>query len=62
MNGRMAKALRRKAHEMSVGLPWAKYRDIALNPEKPTRRTRQLYECGKRDYHDLKRMWRTKVW
>ena len=54
MNGKKAKMLRRLAEEMSVGIPEVKYTDRALNPRKPTRRTRMLYECGRLVYRNLK--------
>ena len=58
MNGKKAKMLRRLAEEMSVGIPQVKYTDRALNPRKPTRRTRMLYECGRLVYRNLKTRYR----
>ena len=46
--------LRRLAEEMSVGIEEVKYTDKALNPRKPNRRTRMLYECGRLVYLNLK--------
>lgn len=54
MNGKKAKLLRRLAEEMSVGIKQVQYTDKALNPRKPTRRTRMLYECGRLIYRNLK--------
>ena len=54
MNGKKAKMLRRLAEEMSVGIEDVKYTDKALNPRKPQRRTRMLYECGRLIYRNLK--------
>ena len=59
MNGKKAKMLRRLAEEMSVGIPQVKYQDKALNPRKPTRRTRMLYECGRLVYRNLKTRYKT---
>jgi len=58
VNGKKAKMLRRLAEEMSVGIPLVKYQDKALNPRKPTRRTRMLYECGRLVYRNLKTRYR----
>lgn len=58
MNGRKAKMLRKLAEEMSVGVPAVKYTDKALNPHKPTRRTRLLYECGRLVYRNLKKRYK----
>jgi hypothetical protein len=55
VNGKKAKMLRRIAEEMSVGIEEIKYTDRALNPRKPTRRTRFLYECGRLVYRNLKK-------
>ena len=59
MNGKKAKMLRKLGREMSVGTPEVKYTDRALNPRKPTRRTRFLYECGRLIYKNLKRRYKT---
>ena len=50
--------LRKLAEEMSVGVPAVKYTDKALNPHKPTRRTRLLYECGRLVYRNLKKRYK----
>ena len=55
MNARTAKLLRKSARHMTVGQKDVQYRDVALNPEKPTRRTRQLYECTRQVYRELKK-------
>jgi hypothetical protein len=31
---------------------------VALNPQKPTRRTRRLYDCTRQVYKELKRRWK----
>lgn len=56
MNGRSAKRIRKLAQQMSVGLPNVQYTDKALNPRKPTRRTRFLYDCTRLIYHNLKKL------
>ena len=58
MNGKKAKMLRKLAEEMSVGLPKVKYTDKALNPRKPSRRTRLLYECQRLINNNLKRRYK----
>ena len=55
MNGRKAKKLRKVAQMLTVGKPMAQYEDRALNPRKPTRRTRFLYDCTRLAYKNLKR-------
>ena len=55
MRGKKAREIRSAARELSVGLPEVKYTDRALNPRKPARRTRFLYECGRLIYKNLKR-------
>lgn len=55
MNGRKAKQLRKLAQMLSVGKPLVQYEDKALNPRRPTRRTRFLYDCTRLVYHNLKR-------
>jgi hypothetical protein len=59
MRGTKAKMLRRIAEEMSVGIEDVKYTDTALNPRKPTKRTRFLYECGRLIYRNLKRRYKS---
>ena len=56
MNGKRAKRIRSIARKMSVGKEEVKYTDRALNPRKPTRRTRFLYDCGRLIYHNLKKL------
>lgn len=58
MNGKKAKLLRRLAEEMSVGKEEVKYQDQALNPRKPTKRTRLMYDCGRLIYRNLKRRYK----
>ena len=60
MNGKKAKMLRSIAQEMSVGIENVRYTDKALNPRKPTRRTRFLYECGRLVYRNLKKRYKSK--
>lgn len=54
MRGKKAKMLRRLARQTTVGMPNVQYTDRALNPRKPTRRTRFLYECTRLVYRNLK--------
>ena len=58
MNGKKAKMLRRLSEQMSVGIPQVNYTDKALNPRKPARRTRLLYECGRLIYRNLKKQYK----
>ena len=58
MRGKKAKMLRRAARQMTTGMDDVKYQDIALNPQKPTRRTRQLYDCTRQVYQHLKKRWK----
>jgi hypothetical protein len=58
MNGKKAKMLRKAARQMTAGMQNVKYTDVALNPHKPTRRSRQLYDCTRRVYKELKRRWK----
>ena len=58
MNGKKARMLRRLSRQMTVGIPEVKYTDQALNPRKPTRRTRVLYECGRLVYLNLKKRYK----
>jgi hypothetical protein len=58
MNGKKAKMLRKAARQMTVGMDNVKYTDVALNPQKPTRRTRRLYDCTRQVYKELKRRWK----
>lgn len=51
--------LRKIGHEMAVGMEHVKYTDKALNPHKPTRRTRFLYECGRQIYLNLKKRYKS---
>ena len=55
MNGKKAKMCRRLAQQLTVGQDDVKYHDVALNPEKPTRRTRKLYDCTRALYQQIKR-------
>ena len=58
MNGAKAKMCRRLARQSTVGMPLVKYTDKALNPRKPTRRTRFLYECTRLVYRNIKARYR----
>jgi len=60
VRGKKAKMLRRLARQMTVGMPTAQYQDKALNPRKPTKRTRFLYECTKLVNKNLKRAYKTR--
>ncbi len=55
MNGRKAKKLRKFAQMLSVGKPLVQYHDKALNPRRPTHRTRFMYDCTRLVYRNLKR-------
>ena len=55
MNGRKAKTLRKLAQALSVGKPLVQYEEKALNPRRPTNRTRFLYDCTRLVYKNLKR-------
>ncbi len=55
MRGKKAKRLRRIAESFSVGVKEVQYTDKALNPRKPARRTRFLYECGRLVYKNIKK-------
>lgn len=61
MRGKKAKQLRRMARQMTTGMENVKYHDRALNPAKPTRRTRHLYECTRHVYKALKQQYRAKA-
>ena len=58
MNGKKVKKLRKLAEKASVGLPLRQYQDKALNPRKPTRRTRFLYNCTRLIHRNLKTMYK----
>lgn len=58
MRGKKAKILRRIANEMTVGMEKVQYTDRAINPKKPTRRTRFLYDCTRLAYRNLKRRYK----
>ena len=55
MNGRKAKKLRKVAQMLTVGKKMVQYEDRALNPRKPTHRTRFMYDCTRLAYKNLKR-------
>lgn len=61
MNRRKSKMIRRLAEQMTTGLPDTQYTDVALNPKKPTRRTRQLYNCTRLVYQRLKKNYKDKA-
>ncbi len=61
MRGKKAKLLRKITYENSVGMPWRQYQDKALNPRKPTRRTRFLYECSRLIYRNLKKRYKQRA-
>ena len=60
MRGKKAKMLRKLALQMTVGMPMVQYHDKALNPRRPTRRTRLLYECSRLAYRNLKKRYKDK--
>ena len=60
MRAKKAKMLRKLTLEMTVGMPNVQYHDKALNPRKPTRRTRFLYECSRLAYRSLKKRYKAK--
>lgn len=55
MNGRKAKKLRKLAQMLSVGKPIVQYEEKALNPRRPTNRTRLMHDCTRLVYKNLKR-------
>lgn len=59
MNGAKSKLLRRLSEEMSVGKAAVKYQERALNPRKPTKRTRLLDDCTRLVYRNLKRRYKS---
>ena len=61
MNGKKAKMCRRLARQMSVGMKDVQYHDKALNPRRPTRRTRFLHECTRLIYKNIKVSFKTKA-
>lgn len=58
MRGTKAKMLRKLSFDMTVELPLRNYIDKALNPRRPTRRTRFLYECSRLVYRNLKKSYK----
>lgn len=60
MRAKKVKMLRKLAQQMTVGLDNRSYMDKALNPRKPTRRTRFLYECTRLAYKNLKKRYKSK--
>ena len=58
MRGKKAKMLRKLSFDMTVQLPLRNYIDRALNPRKPTRRTRFLYKCSRLAYLNLKKVYK----
>lgn len=58
MNGKKARWMRGIARNATVGVEEVRYTDKALNPRKPTRRTRFLYECTRLVYRNLKKQYR----
>ena len=58
MNGRQAKKLRKLAQMISVGKPNVQYEERALNPRRPTSRTRFLYDCTRLIYRNLKQQFK----
>ena len=59
MNGRKAKKLRKMAQMLSVGKEEVQYEERALNRQRPTARTRFLYDCTRLIYRNLKKQFRT---
>lgn len=62
MRGKRAKQIRRLADQITIGMTKRQYQDIALNKSKPTRRTRQLYECTRQVYRTLKARYKAGTW
>lgn len=58
MNGKKAKMIRRLANQMTTGMKLRQYKDEALNPLKPTRRTRTLYDCTRQVYQGIKKKYK----
>lgn len=61
MNGKKAKMIRRLANQMTTGMKKVQYKDEALNPQKPTRRTRQLYDCTRQVYKNIKKKYKLRA-
>jgi len=50
--------IRRLAEEFTVGKEQIQYEDKALNPRKPTRRTRFLYDCTRLVIRNMKKRYK----
>ena len=61
MRGKNAKRLRKLANDMSTGMKKVQYQEKAVNPRKPTHRTRFLYECTRLIYKNIKRAVRSEA-
>ena len=61
MNGKKAKMIRRLAEELSVGKDKVQYEERALNPRRPTRRTRFLHDCTRLVAKNLKRKYKERL-
>lgn len=61
MRAKKAKMIRRLARQMTVGRPERQYHERALNPKKPTRRTRFLYDCTRQVYQNIKKKYRDRT-
>jgi len=55
MNEKKVKKLRKVAQLLSVGKQMVQYEERALNPRRPTHRTRFMYDCTRLVYKNLKR-------
>ena len=58
MRAKKARMLRKLTLQMTTGMPMVQYHDKALNPRKPTHRTRFLYECSRLAYQNLKKRYK----
>jgi len=61
MRGKKAKMMRRLANQMTPGMKRVQYQEKALNPKKPTRRTRLLYECTRLIYRNIKKTYKARA-
>ena len=61
MNGKKAKMIRRLAEEISIGKEKVQYHERAMNPRRPTARTRFLYDYVSIIIKKLKRRYKSRI-
>lgn len=61
MNGKKAKMIRRLAEQLTVGKDKVQYHEKALNPRRPTARTRFLHDCTRLVYRNLKKKFKARI-